>query len=108
MREEGVSDMNVLDKKDARFQDFRTTLDARMKELVSRGICQANRSVNSRTRGSDGKTYFEYLGAHQKHLLGDFTRGTFSHNRSATFPNRGWSAEMAFSLHITTDEYVPE
>lgn len=83
MREEGVSDMNVLDKKDARFQDFRETLDACMKELASRGICQANRSVNSRTRGSDGKTYFEFLGAHQKNLLGDSPE---KHSRKINLP----------------------
>ncbi|XP_062593284.1 uncharacterized protein LOC134254776 [Saccostrea cucullata] len=38
MREEGVHDMNFLDVKDARFHDFRKTLDARMKELASQGI----------------------------------------------------------------------
>lgn len=38
MREEGVSDMNFLDAKDARFHDFRKTLDTCMKELASQGI----------------------------------------------------------------------
>lgn len=80
MREEGVRDMNFLDAKDSRFQDFRKTLDARMKELASRGISQTSRSLNSRIslRESDGKTYFDFetLGAHQRILMWDFTRGT--------------------------------
>lgn len=38
MREEGVSDMNFLDAKDARFHDFRKTLDTCMKEVASQGI----------------------------------------------------------------------
>lgn len=38
MRAEGVSDMNFLDAKDARFHDFRKTLDTCMKELASQGI----------------------------------------------------------------------
>lgn len=85
MREEGVRDMNFLDAKDSRFQDFRKTLDARMKELASRGICQTSRSLNSRIslRESDGKTYFDFetLGAHQRILMWDITKGTFLQNR---------------------------
>lgn len=95
MREEGVSGMNFLDAKDSRFQDFRKTVNARMKELASRGVCQTSRSLNSRTssRESDGKTYFDFetLGAHQRILMGGFTRGTFLQNRlnrSATSLNR--------------------
>lgn len=38
MREGAVHDINFLDVKDARFYDFRKTLDARMNELASSGI----------------------------------------------------------------------
>lgn len=38
MKEEGVSDMNFWDAKDARFHDFRKTVDAHMKEFASQGI----------------------------------------------------------------------
>lgn len=54
MREGGVSDINFSDAKDALFQDLRKTLDAGMNELASRRFCQSSRSLNSRTRGSDG------------------------------------------------------
>lgn len=107
MLEEGVRNMNFLDKKGVRFQDFRKTLDARKKELASRGICQANRSVDSRTRVSDDKIYFEFLGAHEKNLLGDFTE---EHSRKIDLPlfQIGDGVRNWLFLHMTTDEYVPE
>lgn len=65
MREKGIFDMNFLDAKDARFQDLRKTLDARLKELTSREICQASRSLISTTlEGPRAKPNFKFFGAH--------------------------------------------
>lgn len=38
MRDNGVTNMNFLDNNDKRFYNFRKTLDARMKEISSKGI----------------------------------------------------------------------
>lgn len=38
MRDNGVTDLNFLDNNDKRFYNFRKTLDARMKEISSKGI----------------------------------------------------------------------
>lgn len=51
MREGAVHDINFLDVKDARFYDFRKTLDARMNELErtcilrNRCVCKASGSL---------------------------------------------------------------
>ncbi|XP_062597919.1 zinc finger MYM-type protein 2-like [Saccostrea cucullata] len=78
MREEGVHDMNFLDVKDARFHDFRKTLDARMKELASQGIGVSITQADPLTPEQEDVLW-------EKKLLGAHTSKSYINTEFLTF-----------------------